>query len=82
MARRGRSTAVGLAIGVGAGAGLGAGIGSAVNSSDSGSILHVSGGKSAAFGAGVGAILLGAAGAIVGYTSDVFAGPVIYRRQP
>jgi hypothetical protein len=80
LARRGRSTGLGLAIGAGAGAGIGAGVGSAINSSDTGSYLHVSGGKSAGVGAGVGVIVGGAAGALVGYSTDFFSGPVIYKR--
>lgn len=82
IARRGRSVAGGLVIGVAAGAALGAGIGSVINSSDSGTIVHVSGGKSAGVGAGVGVIFGGAAGAIVGYSTDLFPGVVIYKRQP
>ncbi len=80
LARRGRSGAGGLAIGAGAGAGMGAGVGSAINSSDTGSLLHVSGGKSAGVGAAIGVLVGGAGGALIGYSADFFAGPVIYKR--
>jgi hypothetical protein len=80
LANRGRSTAVGAAIGIGIGAGVGAGIGAATNSGDTGSLLHVGGGKASAVGAGLGAIILGITGAIVGSTHDTLAGSTIYKR--
>ena len=79
LLKRGRSAAVGLAIGALGGAGLGAGVGSAVNSSDSGSLLHVSGAKSAGVGIAIGSILGGLTGAIVGYSTNAFGGAIIYK---
>jgi hypothetical protein len=79
--RKGHSATVGLLIGLGAGAGIGAGLGVAENSGDKGSFLHESSdAKPAAVGAVLGAILLGGAGAAIGYATDLFAGPLIYRR--
>jgi hypothetical protein len=80
LSRRFHSALLGLALGAGVGAGAGAGIGTAINSSDKGSYLHTSGGKSAGAGAAVGVIIGGSLGALVGYTEDFFAGPLVYRR--
>ena len=80
FARRGRSALIGLGLGAAVGAGAGAGIGAGINSADKGSFVHVSGGKSVAVGAGVGVILGGGVAALIGYSTDAFAGPVIYKR--
>ena len=74
-----KSTLTGLLLGVGVGAGVGAGIGSAINAGDSGSIIHVSGGKSAGVGAGVGAIMGIPVGALFGHSTHLFA-TTIYKR--
>jgi hypothetical protein len=74
-----KSTVAGLLLGAGVGAGVGAGIGSAVNAGDSGSIVHVSGGKSAAVGAGVGAVIGVGIGALFGHSTNLFA-TTIYKR--
>ncbi len=79
-ASRGRSAGIGLLVGLGVGAGIGAGVGSAINSGDSGSLLHVSGQKSAGVGAAIGAAIGGIGGALIGSSQDLFAGAVIYRR--
>lgn len=81
FSRKGHSATVGLLIGLGAGAGIGAGVGVAVNAGDKGSYLHnSSGAKPAAVGAVLGAVILGGAGAAIGHATDLFAGPLIYRR--
>ena len=81
FSRKGHSATVGLLIGLGAGAAIGAGLGLAVNSGDRGSLLHISsGGKPAAVGAALGAVVLGGAGAVIGYGTDLFAGPLVYQR--
>ena len=74
-----KSTLSGLALGAGVGAGAGAGIGSAINASDTGSILHVSGGKSAGVGAALGVVIGAGVGALVGHSSNLFAA-TIYKR--
>jgi hypothetical protein len=74
-----KSTLGGLALGAGIGAGAGAGIGSAINSGDTGSILHVSGGKSAGVGAAFGVIIGAGIGALVGHGTNLFA-TTIYKR--
>jgi len=73
------STLSGLALGAGMGAGLGAGIGSAVNAGDSGSILHVSSGKSAGVGAVFGVVIGAGVGALVGHSANLFSA-TIYKR--
>ena len=80
FARRGHSAMVGLALGAGIGAGVGAGVGAGINSSNSGSLIHTSGAKSAGIGLAIGVILGTATGGIVGYSADLFAGPVIYKQ--
>ena len=81
FSRKGHSATVGLLIGMGAGAGIGAGLGIAENSGAKGTYLHVSSdGKPAAVGAVLGALILGSTGAAIGYSNDLFAGPLIYRR--
>jgi uncharacterized Zn-finger protein len=81
FSRQGHSAAVGLLIGLGAGAGIGAGVGAAVNAGDKGGLLHVnSSGRPAAVGAVLGAVLLGGVGGAIGYATDLFAGPLVYRR--
>ncbi len=80
LARKGRSAGLGLAVGAGVGLAVGVGIGEAINGSDKGSFVHVSAGKSAAVGAGIGVIVGAGVGTLVGYGTDLFAGPVIYRR--
>jgi hypothetical protein len=79
LPRKAKSTVAGLLIGAGVGAGVGAGIGSAINAGNSGSYIHVSGGKSAGIGAGVGAIIGIGIGALVGHSTDLFA-TTIYKR--
>jgi hypothetical protein len=79
LSRRGRSALIGLAIGAGVGAGVGVGIGSAINSGDTGSYVHVSGGKSAGVGAAVGALVGAVAGGAVFHSRDTFA-PTVYQR--
>ena len=79
LPRKNKSTVAGLLIGAGVGAGAGAGIGLAANSGASGTLLHVSNGKSAGVGAGVGAIVGIGVGAIVGHSTDLFA-TTIYKR--
>lgn len=79
LPRKTKSTVGGLLIGAGIGAGVGAGIGSAINAGDKGSILHVSGAKSAGVGAAVGAIIGIGIGAGVGHSTDLFA-TTIYKR--
>jgi hypothetical protein len=74
-----KSTLTGLLLGVGVGAGVGAGIGAAINAGDTGSLLHVSGGKPAAVGAGVGAIIGIPIGALFGHSTNLFA-TTIYKR--
>jgi hypothetical protein len=74
-----KSTLTGLLLGVGVGAGVGAAIGSAINAGDSGSIVHVSGGKSAGVGAGVGALVGIPIGALFGHSTNLFA-TTIYKR--
>ena len=75
LPRKAKSTLGGLLIG----AGVGAGIGSAINAGDTGSLLHVSGAKSAGVGAAVGAIIGTGVGALVGHSTDLFA-TTIYKR--
>ena len=75
LPRKAKSTLGGLLIG----AGVGAGIGSAINAGDTGSLLHVSGAKSAGVGAAVGAIIGTGVGAVVGHSTDLFA-TTIYKR--
>jgi hypothetical protein len=61
--------------------GIGAELGVAENSGDKGSFLHESSSaKPAAVGAVLGAVQPGGAGAAIGYATDLFAGPLIYRR--
>jgi len=79
LPRKAKSTVAGLLIGAGVGAGAGAGIGSAINAGDSGSLVHVSGGKSAGVGAGVGAIIGIGIGALVGHSTDLLAA-TLYKR--
>lgn len=79
LARRGHSAVVGLALGAAIGAGAGAGLGAAINSGDH-SYLHASGGKAAGVGAVLGVVILGSVGALVAYSEDFFAGPVVYQR--
>jgi hypothetical protein len=79
LPRRGRSAMYGSLLGAGVGAGGGAGIGSAINSGNTGSYLHVSGGKSAGIGAGVGAVAGGIAGVAIGHSTDMFP-TTIYKR--
>jgi hypothetical protein len=79
LTNKAKSTVAGLLIGAGAGAGVGTGIGSAINAGNSGSYIHVSGGKSAGVGAGVGAIIGIGVGALVGHSTDLFA-TTIYKR--
>jgi hypothetical protein len=79
LPRKAKSTLGGLLIGAGVGAGVGAGIGSAINAGDTGSLLHVSGAKSAGVGAAVGAIIGTGVGAVVGHSTDLFA-TTIYKR--
>lgn len=79
LPRRANSTIAGMLLGAGIGAGAGAGIGSAINAGDKGSIIHVSGGKSAGVGAGVGAIIGLGVGALVGHSTDLLA-TTIYKR--
>ena len=74
-----KSTLGGLALGAGIGAGVGVGIGSAINAGDSGSLVHVSGGKASGVGAGVGAVIGAGIGAIVGHATNLFASTV-YKR--
>ena len=78
LARRGHSALLGLAVGAGIGAGAGAGIGAGINSTNQGSLLHVSGGKATAVGAAIGVILGGVTGTAIGYTTDLFASPTLY----
>ena len=80
FSRKGHSALLGLALGAAIGAGAGAGIGAAINSSDKGDILHVSGGKSTGVGAALGVIIAAPVGALVAYSLDLFAGPLVYRR--
>ncbi len=80
LARRGHSALVGLALGAGIGAGAGVGIGTAVNSSTKGDFIHTSTAKSAGLGAAVGVLVGGTTGSAIGYSADLFAGPVIYKR--
>lgn len=80
LARRGHSTLLGAALGAGIGAGAGAGVGAAINSSNSNSLIHTTGTKSAGIGAAIGIILGTATGTAVGYTTDLFATPVLYKR--
>ena len=74
-----KSTLGGLALGAGIGAGAGAGIGSAINAGDKGSLVHVSGGKSAGVGAALGTVIGAGVGALVGHSANLFA-QTIYKR--
>ena len=79
LGRPGHSALLGLAAGAGIGAAAGAGIGAGINSTDQGNLLHVSGAKATGVGAAVGIILGGITGTAIGYTTDLFASPTLYK---
>lgn len=79
LTNRSRSTASGALLGAGIGAGTGALIGLAANSGNKGG-LCCSNGQAAGLVASIGGAAGALAGAAVGHGTDIFAGPVVYRR--